>query len=485
MKTATTTAAQLEETGRRLDASYHASEGVAAHRFIRELAGQTTRPQGTVKGTLKERAATYSKRRLDTVAEVCVPRGIFIGGRAKRIYVVDPEHGIPFLSSSDMLMASFDGVKLISRKQPELEALTLRKGWTLISRSGTVGNVAYAREDMDGLAGSEHIMRVVPDPQKIPPGYLFAYLSSPIGTALIKSGTFGSVVDTIEPEFVGSLPVPRLDAATEQQIHESIERAAALRVDAKKKLAEAKKRFAETVLGLSLDEWRWLFRNEHAFAIGVVALKSWHHRLDAFHYVGYAAEAQAVSQGWDRLETLVSAYQPPLFKRIYTNSTGIPFLSGVDLYDAYPWPHMYISKRTRGLENYLVRAGTVLVQRVGQRYGLFGRPTLLPTHLDQVAVTEHLIRVIPHRPEDRGFVYLWLSTEFGRRLLLRESFGTSMGVLAEHSFCEMPVPTASMALRHSFAADVQTMLDMQTKANASEKQAQDLLAEALGTETLR
>ena len=78
MKTATTTAAQLEEAGRRLDASYHASEGVRAHQFIREWAGQTTRPQPTAKGTTKERPPTYSKRRLDTLAEVCVPGGIFI-----------------------------------------------------------------------------------------------------------------------------------------------------------------------------------------------------------------------------------------------------------------------------------------------------------------------------------------------------------------------------------------------------------------------
>ena len=96
MKTATTTAAQLEEAGRRLDASYHASEGMRAHHFIRQWAGQTEHPEPIAKGTTKERTQTYSKRRLDTVAEVCMPGGIFIGGRAKRIYVVDTEQGVAF-----------------------------------------------------------------------------------------------------------------------------------------------------------------------------------------------------------------------------------------------------------------------------------------------------------------------------------------------------------------------------------------------------
>lgn len=484
MKTATTTAAQLEEAGRRLDASYHASDGIRAHQFIRLWAGQTTRPQETAKGTTRERPSTYSKRRLDTVAEVCMPGGIFIGGRAKRIYVLDPERGIPFLSSSDMLMASFDGVKLISRKQPELEALTLRKGWTLISRSGTIGNMIYAREDMDGLTGSEHIMRVVPDPKKIPPGYLFAYLSSPTGTALVKSGTFGSVIDTIEPDFVGNLPVPRLDASTEQCIHGLIEQSAMLRVEANRKLVEAKRRFLGDVLHILPSDWRWHCANEHAFAVSAVRLNTKHHRLDAFHYAGYAAEADSVGIGWSDLGDLVTPFQPPIFKRPYTDKTGIAFLSGIDLYNVFPKPHMYISRRMIGLEKYVVAAGTILVQNVGQRYGLFGRPTILPRHLDQSAVTQHLMRVYPADPRDRGFVYLWLATEFGRRMLLKQSFGTSMGVLFERSFLEMPVPTASAELRHSFEPHLQAMLDMQTMANASEEQAQALLAETLKMEVV-
>jgi len=54
----------------------------------------------------------------------------------------------------------------------------------------------------------------------------------------------------------------------------------------------------------------------------------------------------------------------------------MPFLSGIDLYDTYPKPHMYISRRMPNLDRYIVEAGTVVVQRVGQRYGLFGRPTI-------------------------------------------------------------------------------------------------------------
>ena len=80
--------------------------------------------------------------------------------------------------------------------------MLLQPGWTLISRSGTIGNTTYVRSDMDGLAGSEHIMRVVADKKKILPGYLYAFLSSAIGVSIIRQGTFGAVIDTIEPKYI-------------------------------------------------------------------------------------------------------------------------------------------------------------------------------------------------------------------------------------------------------------------------------------------
>ena len=39
----------------------------------------------------------------------------------------------------------FEEVKLASKKYtPEIEKMLLHKGWTLISRSGTIGNCAFA-----------------------------------------------------------------------------------------------------------------------------------------------------------------------------------------------------------------------------------------------------------------------------------------------------------------------------------------------------
>ena len=63
---------------------------------------------------------------------------------------------------------------------------------------------------MDGMACSEDVLRVVPDPDRILPGYLYAFLSSKFGKSLVVGGTYGAIIPHIEPHHIASLPVPRL-----------------------------------------------------------------------------------------------------------------------------------------------------------------------------------------------------------------------------------------------------------------------------------
>src|SRR5690606_506709 len=140
-------------------------------------------------------------------------------------------YGTPFMGSSDIRMSDFSALPLIANRQVERNPLfTLGLGWTLITRSGTIGRMAYARPDMDGMACSEHVLRVVPDAERIPPGYLYAFLSSRYGVPLVVSGTYGAIIQHIEPEHIAELPVPRFDSGFEQEVAKAIDAAAAERV---------------------------------------------------------------------------------------------------------------------------------------------------------------------------------------------------------------------------------------------------------------
>lgn len=462
MRTISAVAQEFSANGLRLDASFYASSGVQTMHLLEHW------------------KQNGKQRKFDKLADVCESKGIFIPGRFSRMYVSDPKHGLPWLSPSDMLNADLSGVPYVSKKYtPIQDVLRLQKGWLLLSRSGSIGNLAYVRDDMVGMIGSDDIIRISPNEQKVPRGYLYAFLSSSMGKALIQQQTYGAVIQHIEVEHIVNLPIPRLDSTVEEQIHALVEQAATLRVKANALLKESQGRFYHEVLGFNTSRLKWKAGHVDAFAIGKTQFNSTKHRLDAFHYVGYTGEAEAYLPKTQPMGDLVEPYQPPMFKRPYTGENGIPFLSGIDLYDAYPKPHMYISRKMERLDLYIVDAGTILVQNVGQRYGLFGRPTILPKYLDNASVTQHMMRVYPKNSQDRGFVYIWLATEIGRRLLLKESFGTSMGVLFERSFKQMTIPVCQIDLRHSFEIDVQTICEMRDKAIELEDQAQELLTNQL------
>ena len=137
--------------------------------------------------------------------------GLVNAGRIKRQWVTDERYGIRFLSSTDILKADLSNLQIISNQAADANPkLLIQSGWTLITRAGTIGRMAYARPDMDGMACSEDVLRVIPDPAKIPPGYLYAYLSSKFGVPLVVGGTYGAIIQHIEPHHLADLPVARL-----------------------------------------------------------------------------------------------------------------------------------------------------------------------------------------------------------------------------------------------------------------------------------
>jgi hypothetical protein len=207
--------------GRRLDSRPYMSGAVEARVLLEKLPAQ--------KIPLKTLTAGYSG-------------GIYNGPQFVRRYVDDPAYGVPFLTSSTMLLSDFSKVGLLSKNDafsPKLDYLRLEEGMTLISCSGTIGRMVYARPDMAGMWSSQDILKVVPDPAKILPGYLYAYLSSRFGVPLVVEGTYGAVIQHIEPHHIADLPVPRLGEEIEQAAHEGIDRAAQLRSAYQRQVREA------------------------------------------------------------------------------------------------------------------------------------------------------------------------------------------------------------------------------------------------------
>jgi type I restriction enzyme S subunit len=206
MKIKTITSKWLENNGRRLDCGPYMSGAIEARMLIKKLYFEP----------LSDLTHGFSG-------------GIFKAPRLSPNYVSDPDHGCPYLSSTDILCCDLSFVPLIANSQAKgLEDYFVEKGMTLVTSSGDTGRTAFARNDMHGMMGSPHFMRIKPDENKIAPGYLFAFLTSKYGNRLMVSGTYGSIIQAIEPHHISDLPVPRIDDV-EQEAHRLVISAADLR----------------------------------------------------------------------------------------------------------------------------------------------------------------------------------------------------------------------------------------------------------------
>ncbi len=201
----------LEDQGFRLLASPYLSGAYEARKFLERLPVPTT-----------------PLRELTTGHE----GGIYNGPQFRRNYVNDCRYGVPFLGSTDIMLADFTNIPLLQAREArsdKLAYLEVKPGMTLISCSGTVGRTCYARPDMTGFWSSQDVLKVVVDNTNILPGYLFTFLNSRFGIPMVTSQASGSMIQHLEPVHLADLPVPRFGAAVEEEIHKHIQTTADLR----------------------------------------------------------------------------------------------------------------------------------------------------------------------------------------------------------------------------------------------------------------
>ncbi|WEV73048.1 N-6 DNA methylase [Bifidobacterium sp. ESL0790] len=93
-----------------------------------------------------------------------------------------------------------------------IQSLKVKQGDILITRSGTIGNVTYATEQLaDHYVISDDLIRVrVPDEDMR--AYLLTFLMSSTAMSLMKLDEFGSVQQHLQPRHIWGLPVPLPDS---------------------------------------------------------------------------------------------------------------------------------------------------------------------------------------------------------------------------------------------------------------------------------
>jgi type I restriction enzyme S subunit len=353
--------------------------------------------------------------------------GIYNGPVFARIWVDDPQYGVPFIGSSDISSADLSNLPLLKKSYATSKKLThleLAEGMTLITCSGTIGRMAYVRPDMAGMWSSQHVMKVVPDPARIPPGYLYAFLSSKFGVPLVVAGTYGAIIQHIEPQHVAGLEVPRFDADIEQRIHSKIGLAANLRSRSAKILHSIAKEFDDLFPDFDLHKKSSL----SVSSVSSIELRS---RMDAEYHNPRAVQIRkrlALVPHASLAAWCDDIFLPGIFKRIHVDGPefAAPYFTGYSLYSNEPEPKGYLSRATTLFDQVSLKEGMILVQAFGQEGGLTGRPVWVGRHLNNATTTHMLVRLIVKDRNRAAYLYGFLNSLLAYRQISCLTYGGSI-----------------------------------------------------------
>ncbi|MBA4496308.1 hypothetical protein ACFO25_16770 [Paenactinomyces guangxiensis] len=421
MKIKTVPSTWIENEGHRLDCGPYMSGAIETRELLQKL--------------------KVPKDRLQDLTQEGI-NGIINPGRITRNWVNNPEYGYPFLSSTDILQADLSYVSYIAKSVAKINSkLLIKENWTLITRSGTIGRMAYARSDMHGMACTEDVLRVIPDQNKILPGYLYAYLSTRFGVPLVISGTYGSIITHLEPNHIADLPVPRL-GEVEQQTHELIQQAADLHVE-----ALALRKQAADLLNSICNFPEKLAFGARNFAFSSASSADVLKRLDATYHNPVAQEAEKLvenAKGITLAEADIKGFESNRLKQVFVDpGYGTPFITSGGIFNKTITPERYLKNQLLGEdESWRINENDTLIARSGQVGGIIGRGVWADKRFDGFAASPHILRIRSQNLSfPPGYVYTFLClTDVGYQLLARTAAGSSIPFLPLDSVLSIKIP---------------------------------------------
>jgi hypothetical protein len=448
-------ASWLADQGLRLDPGPFISETYAARMTLRRI------PRTEQLGDLAER--------------------IFRPGIFRRHWTVSEEYGVPFLSSADIFEADLSTMPMITKKSFDSDPnLPLEPGWTLITCSGmTAGRVTYARNEMKGYACTQDVLRVVPG-ARIPAGYLYTFLASRYGTAMIKGGIYGSSIKHIEPPHLVDIPVPRLDNEIESRIDSLIQEVMKLRSQYQTNVVSATEDLFISAGLADLLEYNW---DEEPADTGFVVSGLNANSLRALNYSPRAAQLieriRAVKhRSLGDICRGGMLERGKLFRRVDSSpGKGVRLVS--QRQGSWMRPEGRWISPAHAPAGVIVPDETVLVTARGGGNS-HCRPILVTESWASFAFTEDFLRVISGDARFSGpYLFAFLRSEVAFRIMQSVSAGSMQQDIHYFLRQELPVPLCDNESRARITETVRQAYRCRGEADVLEDEAMTVLEKAI------
>ena len=316
----------------------------------------------------------------------------------------------------------------------------------LLSRSGTTGECAYVSTNKAGKIFSGDLIRITADT----PGYIYAFLKSKTGRALVTGQIYGGVVDHINPNHLNAVPVPNPPRALRKKIHAIVEESYQL-LDQSNDLIEKARTMLLEALQLpsveSLKKTAPMFKSGATAQNFSVPLGKWETRLDASYHlpiVGKIMKALAKSPAEittvsdERISEKIIMLGR--FERVYVDEGhGVPFIGGKQIHQLDPNNKKYLSRIEHEAlieSNLHLQEGMTLITCSGS----VGKVSIVGRHWEKFAANQHIIRVVPASRNIAGYVYAWLSSNYAQPLITRWIYGAVIDEINDSQVGRIPMP---------------------------------------------
>ena len=408
-------------------------------------------------------------------------------GPFKRYYIDDLKYGIPLISSSEMmeLNPTYEGI--ISKEfTKDIDKYIVFRNTILVSCSGTIGNVTIVDSRLEGMALSQHSLRVIPKNIEVT-GLIYTFLSSVYGKSLISGKKSGAVIDEIYEDDLNGIDVPILPQKYILEINKLIFQAYSNRDIANDLLKKSQ------ALVLKYNNLPLLDRieketldPENGVDIRLVNTSEFtdEYRIDAHFYNPIADLAvkniKSASKGYQNLfEVADCTFRGGRSIRNYVGKEhGTPFLSGKNIIQIRPDLKYISNTETGNLNEMLVEKNWILITRSGT----LGRTVFVWKNYEGFAASEHLIRVVPFENSiDQGYLYAFLSSDYGYHQLLRYKHGSVIYEITEDQISKALIPLPNNNYQKEIGNIVRQAYDLRAEAIRLEDKAQETLTQALTT----
>lgn len=156
---------------------------------------------------------------------------------------------------------------------------------------------------------------------------------------------------------------------------------------------------------------------------------------------------------------LTTSYVCGRFKRVWVEKSDMPIFQPSTIVDIKPTPDGYISKRTHtDIDALRVHKGQILMTCSGT----IGKVSFVSDTLDGKIFSHDLLRINCIRPEDAGYIYAYLKSAVGNKILLTNSYGAVITHIEPEHLSSVPIPDAPAVIKNR-------MMDCQVKCNEVSK----------------